>query len=764
MKTRASQGSTLSLVVACTIVIAILGIGFVFLGFIFGGHRESQNASDSGALNVAKQAILQPSVASDQLDSELGKALAPATSYQNAAGATVSSGVNLLTFNRMVAQAILVALNADAEGQGSENARDLFNFLEGDQTNSLGAKLKKLLSDDDAWAERDYNQVEGNVLRMLGTQGAPQYQSSDFKVAYMNQQNGDFKGANVDMSSYVSPTSTFLPIKDYSNSTRATLDSAAFTKQSPSDSTSYLSGYTGITIGSGASAVTFYGVPTNPNMQPHLVSTSKFAQQLSQPNADKVALPPNAFQIGAIATVTQGGNSSQAHVLSVSTIGTPNVGPPFQMQIPGGYLIIDNSDTASFTGDTPNTDNVAADELGTGILVDKATGYFSFGSDANGKGNLIDQWQAYDHDSDPNKFQPDPNADPPYKNIYDRNGAELKDAKAAAMIPYVPHPSPSNPPWILCTDNNSSSGGDPLCEQLATAPANGLCSFDKAYHPNSLNNNGSQQSTSQATAGEMAQCKVIDLYGPTPHGGGPVETYNSSFGPTGMRYYGSGLPSPTNQYPWQGTNGGFGMSPDGPGGFQSHAHRNDHCQVTRDGTVQELFQQIESVNAANRTVTNNASSTSVIAFMKQRMKEIKPSASDTEIQGILDRRLALGSKYYIYLSGGNLTMDTNGPAVKTSRTPDGKEHKITGTYTILEGVANPYYSYGIHDRLFTTWGAGANGTGGTLGRATLDPGSDISATDSASFQPASGAYGLLGVIKFSETSQANGSLSFNNRD
>ncbi|MBX9771138.1 MAG: hypothetical protein K2X29_07190, partial [Candidatus Obscuribacterales bacterium] len=62
---------------------------------------------------------------------------------------------------------------------------------------------------------------------------------------------------------------------------------------------------------------------------------------------------------------------------------------------------------------------------------------------------------------------------------------------------------------------------------------------------------------------------------------------------------------------------------------------------------------------------------------------------------------------------------------------------------------------GIHDRLFTSWGSNDNKD---------DMQGEITATQTAYFQPASGAYGLLGVVKFTETSAASGSLGFNNRD
>lgn len=777
MKTRASQGSTLSLIVACTLLLAILGIGFIIITMIFGGHREAQHATDSGSLNISKRAILAPYVDPSGLTTDVGRAMAQTLSAPNGSNINMGSGVNLLNFNRMVAQAMLVGLNADAEGQGQSNAQVAFDYIEG-SAGSVGAQLKTLLSDnsDNNWAKTAYEEVQGNVLRMLGAQGAPAYVPGDFQVAYLNQRSGDFNGTNIDMSNYDSGNKSaynanLMPIKDYTTLSRNTFPNNTFT-HAPSGNTnlSYLSGYSPIQIGSGSSGINFFAVSTNPGQQAHLESNTTFTQQTTQPGDGKVYLPPNTFRIGAEAAVTPAnGATANAHSYSISTIGTPQT--PFTASIPGGYIVIDNSNKASFSGAIPNTDNVAADELGTGILVDKTTGYFSYGSgpaDKNGKPtpNLIDQWQNYDHD--PNNFKASA-SDPAYKGIYDSKGSELTSADQAAKIPYVPNPSQNNPPSILCTDNNSSNpGGDPTCVSHAAPPVGGgLDPFDKAYHPNSASANGTI-STNSATAAELAQCKVLDLYGPTAHGGGHAENYNFNFGPTGLRKYPNGLPSDSNQYAWQGPGGkGFAMAPDAPyGGSTTKSNSNTSCQVTQDGNIRDLFEQTEPGSYA-----------AVRAFLVQRMLEILPSGKETvngstttliqnyaggpETDPLLKQTLSLGSTYYIYLKNGALTMDTTGPAYINSlsaaaKLPDGKKHgPAPKTYTILQGVANPFYAYGIHDRLFTTWGSDANAS---------DFGGDITATDKAEFQPASGAYGILGLVKFTETSQTSGSLSFNNRD
>src|ERR1700678_2804327 len=55
---RRRRGAVLGLVAACTLVFVVLGIAFFFLAKIMGGGREVAHTTDSGILNVCKQALL----------------------------------------------------------------------------------------------------------------------------------------------------------------------------------------------------------------------------------------------------------------------------------------------------------------------------------------------------------------------------------------------------------------------------------------------------------------------------------------------------------------------------------------------------------------------------------------------------------------------------------------------------------------------------------------------------------------------------------
>ena len=102
MKSRTNRGATFGLVAIAALVIIIVGVSIFFLAKIIAGGREVANATDAGMLNVAKNFIKNPSVS---VDPEF-------------ADVTNKGPVSLINYNACVAKALLVALNAQAMGNG----------------------------------------------------------------------------------------------------------------------------------------------------------------------------------------------------------------------------------------------------------------------------------------------------------------------------------------------------------------------------------------------------------------------------------------------------------------------------------------------------------------------------------------------------------------------------------------------------------------------------------------------------------------------
>src|SRR5216684_2489028 len=108
MKLRRGTGSTLGLVAVCALVIVLIGIACFFLAKIFGGGREVSNATDAGTMNVARKSMYYVAGTLTQND--------PYFYCTNYPGLTLSNpppknAVTLLNYNRLVGQALLIALN-----------------------------------------------------------------------------------------------------------------------------------------------------------------------------------------------------------------------------------------------------------------------------------------------------------------------------------------------------------------------------------------------------------------------------------------------------------------------------------------------------------------------------------------------------------------------------------------------------------------------------------------------------------------------------
>ena len=122
---RRKTGATLGLVAVCVLVIILLGVGFFFLSKIFGGEREVAGATDSGTLNVAKTA-LRSQQASTPIQSD----------FVMLEDSKFPGQATLFSYNRCVAQTLLVLLNAQHEQQQGAGLTPMIN------ANKVLAQLK----------------------------------------------------------------------------------------------------------------------------------------------------------------------------------------------------------------------------------------------------------------------------------------------------------------------------------------------------------------------------------------------------------------------------------------------------------------------------------------------------------------------------------------------------------------------------------------------------------------------------------------------
>ncbi|HEY9755677.1 MAG TPA: hypothetical protein V6C97_10985 [Oculatellaceae cyanobacterium] len=362
---RRRKGATLGLVAACVLVIIALGFGVFFLAKLFGGGRELANATDAGTLNLAKNALVSPSV---NLASDLGNSFQQefgGCSYNVKTGAPDGT-IDLFTYNRCVGQALLVAMNAKAEADaGSTTAMGNAQLMLAD-LNTLGLKLAGYLNGNDSGLQGNFqNGANANNVGMFGNTTVKN-SGSNYATAYMKSGGA----TNIWFSQEQIPYDSSSGMPNQSNMGAQSSNSPDPNPNSPFHNMTannyvgggggnspvtkfYMQGYQPITVSAnGYQPLTFYGVPVFPQQKPHLVSVDDFNGSSASPDTSG-STPPNAFRINANAQdkATTGQLSGAVACAIVGAVfqnnglsGASNntVSPDFPVTLPTGYIEINN--------------------------------------------------------------------------------------------------------------------------------------------------------------------------------------------------------------------------------------------------------------------------------------------------------------------------------------------------------------------------------------------------------------------------------------
>lgn len=774
---RRSSGATLAFVAGSIIFIVIVALAFYFLSQLLGGARELQSATDSGTLNVAKQSLVQqvdiPAPPNDDLNDMK-------TILQ---GQLPTTRVDLRSFNSLVGAAMLVSMNADADGNSDalKNARTFIDLIEGQDGGyggpSTGKALQQLLSTGDGWAKTSFDQTANrNSLRMLGDSPDAQWQAADFRVGYYNAD----QPTNIALNYYKTDTVNNLP---YNNVValgeslqptllmRSDLPMDAAKKDNATGDTLLL-GYHGISTG--AVGRQLFGVPLD--TQPHLVSLTQFGSGAAtqQPGAGSVAIPPNAFMNGATGRDSRKSNKD-VHMLAAAVAGSN--APPVQIALTNGYIVLDNHLSKAWTGLIPTGDTVFAQELGNqGITVDDKSGYFE-----RGDNHQVEDWQNTPRDQDKNgnmgKFDPASDG-PAWDKIFTNTGDAPKSAQQVSdNIPYKGGNT-------SCNHSNSDIGSPapaPQCIAGTTSPSpDSQCPFDKALHPNPNKNQPSNPLILTAT--EQTGCKVMDLWAKA------TTDPNQKFADFHIDATGIGL-YPQNHNPIQGQSAPWtnssskdsGAFPNGDG--DSYSDPNVPCKVTKPGNFAQLIDQTmgQTPDFTNgKPVTNAARG--VAEIIKQRMHEILPADNatiDNEFNNVAFKPIPLGSTLFIYLDPKSefkhFKSDTSAPPWLNTRFNSFQKHfhrydPVTGSkvdgrdvvlkdqaYGVAMNMADAKHQWGIHDTPFIH----INGEMVVV-NANQHPNQDsagngsIVAHDKVYVNTNSGVYGNLLNVTFQETTDASG--------
>lgn len=690
MRLRQKRGGTLALVVAATITLILLGIAFFFLSQIFGGERELQHATDSGNLNVAKNALRRPDIrlSGEELETfgQLGD-----RGLINNADPPASPPVNLLSYNRLVAQAMLAALNAakstNDNNDAIKNANKLVDLLQ-TGSGSIGGRLSDALSsqNSDNPLFADFSDTAGkNSLRMLGKDSTIGHKNDEFTVSFLEQTNNDIGATNLE----VRPSVRGL----FSTALQASLFTVKGGK-------TYLRGYNHPNIG--ANIKTPVGVPLQPGDQPHLVSNKTFDSQKNRGSTFLTAMvPPNGFRSKSEAGEAR--TAAQAVTISCAEVGSLNL--QFDLSAPYGYVkIVNGPDTGSGSASVPGPfvglNHVLNNELLTGIHV--AGPVFSTNKD------LMDKWAAYNKEK-----KAGGNPSPPSggtTGLYNLQGKPATTADAEN----IPFTTDDQSGAVIadstkCTDANSTgwsrSDSDvvPQCWDLL-GNGTGPGAFDAAYHPNAQYTDGSAGAT-DLIAVECAKCQLQHKFNTC----GDLSINSGNCNQTGMR-----IPAP-------GLNWKTGAAPSGSMGT---------CKISQSGTVKELGNFVQ-----------DGFGDQLEDFIAERATQINPQTGDSEVRALLSsNKLNLGDIVYIYVP----KPDSQNAADKkfiwsktipswavAGTTPDGKEVTASSTYNIVNTAVNPKHDGGIHDIMYRS-----------------HPNDGINGTDTAIWTPSTGFQNLLGKVQF----------------
>lgn len=442
MKNRANHGQTLSLVAVFALLIVILGVLCFFLARLVGGSREFDNATDAGILKATRDSIgavppppaaLPPNPYTVSFGitpgaSGVAKIAAPqdffycdsrgtesvnkqGTSYDYTYNYTVTPG----TFNRLVAQAAIVAQNAQGLYTASSENLAAVTHAQEDvaSVNQIGKKLNTL-------ANGGGNNLGGNLFALnndaLGMANANSLKmTGNQQITLLGNLNTAYLDAGHDSNVWFDPNvfgsiglnvpinkgTAFKPDPGTTDpnglgNVYGTGNLASGGEFSYATNSQFMAGYEPITVLSlcPGGPSTLYMVPNLPGTNPHLVTHNAFKNPPAPP-APTLApgaapagvpftpavgtVPPNAFSATCVTTDKRTGyklSTISSAIQGCGKIGVPNSGTQYYYaSIPAGYIRIINAPVESIanTNSGPTITNVAPGDFNQVVPGDPAT-------------------------------------------------------------------------------------------------------------------------------------------------------------------------------------------------------------------------------------------------------------------------------------------------------------------------------------------------------------------------------------------------------
>jgi hypothetical protein len=728
MKTRRRKGATLGLVAVCVLVIIVVGIGCFFLAKIFGGNREVANATDAGALNIAKNAMKK----NDPLSRVSVSLPGPGNRYADfvpLADPPNSNEINLMTYNRCVAQSLLVAMNAQAENTPLARA-DAGKVIA--NLNLLGIDLKNKLANTQVVTF--FGQVN-NDTRMWGNTGLNAVNNT-YTQAFMKHgesTNVYFTGTEI--------AGLSLP---------GNWQSVGTNKVPLSPSTGgYIRGYENLVIPGVGSIM---GVPVFPQQNPHLVAIKDYKDPVGAA-APSANVPPNAFSIAAASKESKSntfGGAVAAAIIGASMFqaGGATANYDFPAALPGGYLELQNLSSATLPPNGTafdNSDNIFNNELylSPGMEAAAAPGGVAFTKDP-GMGAA---WAAYNNSSSSNptgggqagiSFTSDTVHGHPLRNLNlwpdtsSANGGPYLLSQTFTTPAATPDVKGQNPPDMNMLLGIGTAGTN-CKDQLDQGNLGGNCltylvSFEKTFHP--------APAGGPVTPGLYSNVDLVkaDVIAAFQNGQQSVTVNANNLGASGLGVFQNGMganPTPFLTAPIQAT-----------------------------GTINALLDQVVS-NGANCPAKGP-----ILAALAQRCYEIKPTATAGEVNALWNQTLPIGTTLYICMNSGGkldflakpgapqaLTSVVSGQGIPVAYPPYSAPPNLPSADGSPGSVANTNCSnnYSIDGNMVNVPKGGSPADLNLHEIPYRSQSGGFSAQDHASLTLSSGLSNLLGTLQFSNT-------------
>ncbi|HEY9733669.1 MAG TPA: hypothetical protein V6C89_17240 [Drouetiella sp.] len=765
---RRARGSVISLVAAVAFVILAIGIGAFFLCRLMGGTRELWNASDAGVMNAAKQALVTPSIQPN--DTSLPPAAKdffalsdPPGTQPNQSGQPIKyKPISLITYNRLVAQAMLVCANAEAEGNETaiKNAKQVVAAVK-----AVGGYLQNEFAQHAPVDNACLKLTAVNNVRMLDNNGIAL--KKKLEAGFMNKGYSSNIWFDPDILSTNVPVNPQAQIKPEAPVVKALYDGTLPTNY---QSTKFVAGYEPIKLL--GDSETLYAVPTMPTSGAHLVDLTRFKQSTA---IIDLTTPQNAFRADCQA-LNKKNSSTFVNTVSCAIVGS--LSKYYVGQIPAGYVRVVNAPYNSngpVPGDLNQALAYANEQLAENVMFDGTQDIFNtnlvFGSSyvqvatpnngnpettpfAIGSNGLaaMKAWAAYNDSTGNDGLGHNPNLDPTKNTFPGGTPQQLK------INPNVPS---------LTIRIGSGYNQKAKLKDLVT-----IKGFNQISDENF---NGAEPAWLDAMIpvmeSNLSRGTVLAGIGAN-NGFTAIEWLKARI----MQLRAAGNTKITIRIPTQHSGmKSFKHFKNGSATLIHYASPPAHAQFEQVGSPLSLLEGINSVNEPNHTI--NPQQSSYVAFIKkiaQRTRQINPTFNEAAVVAALNSApIALGQTLYLHAdsTGKKLVMDREVHYDDTNLKPDGVNSIVTYSTAPYDiglslvdtqkdgSITAPRGDMNYHQVPYKAISAGgylnAPPTAAGSKLALNSAATSVTATEAAQFVPSSGFGNLLGEIHYDNALQAS---------